>query len=75
METKPKIIDASRAGNATGTHPRAPRRRRSGPVDVYGQPPTIGAGIGVVAGAGVDPESLLREAAEAMFRIKHAARR
>jgi diguanylate cyclase (GGDEF)-like protein/PAS domain S-box-containing protein len=45
------------------------------PIEVDGQPLTIGASIGVVAGAGVDPEALLREADEAMYRIKHAARR
>jgi diguanylate cyclase (GGDEF)-like protein/PAS domain S-box-containing protein len=45
------------------------------PIEVEGQLLAIGASIGVVAGTGVDPEALLREADEAMYRIKHAARR
>jgi diguanylate cyclase (GGDEF)-like protein/PAS domain S-box-containing protein len=45
------------------------------PIEVDGHLLTIGASIGVVAGTGVDPEALLRSADEAMYRIKHAARR
>jgi diguanylate cyclase (GGDEF)-like protein/PAS domain S-box-containing protein len=44
------------------------------PIVVDGQELTIGASIGVVAGAGGDPEALLRRADEAMYRSKHAAR-
>jgi diguanylate cyclase (GGDEF)-like protein/PAS domain S-box-containing protein len=45
------------------------------PIEVDGQRLRIGASVGVVAGTGGDPEALLREADEAMYRIKHAARR
>jgi diguanylate cyclase (GGDEF)-like protein/PAS domain S-box-containing protein len=45
------------------------------PIEVDGHRLTIGASIGVVAGTGGDPEALLRSADEAMYRIKHAARR
>jgi diguanylate cyclase (GGDEF)-like protein/PAS domain S-box-containing protein len=45
------------------------------PIEVDGQGLTISASVGVVAGTGVDPEALLREADAAMYRIKHAARR
>ncbi|GAA3920549.1 diguanylate cyclase domain-containing protein [Actinoplanes auranticolor] len=44
-------------------------------VEVDGHRLTIGASVGVVVGAGDDPEALLRRADEAMYRIKHAARR
>jgi len=45
------------------------------PIEVDGDRLAIGASIGVVVGAGVDPEALLRAADEAMYRVKHAARR
>jgi diguanylate cyclase (GGDEF)-like protein/PAS domain S-box-containing protein len=45
------------------------------PIEVDGQRLTVSASIGVVAGAGVDPEALLRSADAAMYRIKHGARR
>ncbi|MFI7540277.1 diguanylate cyclase domain-containing protein [Actinoplanes sp. NPDC049599] len=45
------------------------------PIEVDGRHLTIDASIGVVAGTGGDPEALLREADEAMYRIKHAGRR
>ena len=44
------------------------------PFEVDGRRLTIGASVGVVAGAGVDPDALLRRADEAMYRVKHAAR-
>ena len=45
------------------------------PMEVEGRPLEVGASVGVVAGAGDDPEELLRRADEQMYRIKHAARR
>jgi diguanylate cyclase (GGDEF)-like protein/PAS domain S-box-containing protein len=45
------------------------------PIEVDGRRLAVGASIGVVAGTGGDPEALLREADEAMYRVKHAARR
>ena len=51
------------------------RAALAAPIEADGQVLSIGASIGVVAGSGADPEALLREADEAMYRIKHAARR
>ncbi|MGA5298484.1 diguanylate cyclase domain-containing protein [Nucisporomicrobium flavum] len=45
------------------------------PVHVHGHTLSLGASVGVVAGAAVEPESLLRAADEAMYRVKHGARR
>jgi diguanylate cyclase (GGDEF)-like protein len=44
------------------------------PVTVDGRPLTIGASIGVAAGAGGDPEALLRLADEQMYLRKHRGR-
>ncbi|MEU4219293.1 sensor domain-containing diguanylate cyclase [Actinoplanes sp. NPDC026623] len=44
------------------------------PIEVDGHLLRVAASIGVVAGAGVDPDALMREADEAMYRVKNAAR-
>ncbi|MEU7901461.1 sensor domain-containing diguanylate cyclase [Actinoplanes sp. NPDC049118] len=44
------------------------------PIEVDGRSLRISASVGVVAGAGVDPDALLREADEAMYRVKNTAR-
>jgi diguanylate cyclase (GGDEF)-like protein/PAS domain S-box-containing protein len=44
------------------------------PIEVDGRSLRIAASVGVVAGTGVDPNALMREADEAMYRVKNAAR-
>lgn len=44
------------------------------PIEVDGLSLRVAASIGVVAGTGVDPDALMREADEAMYRVKNAAR-
>ncbi|MET8153225.1 diguanylate cyclase domain-containing protein [Actinoplanes sp. NPDC049668] len=44
------------------------------PIEVDGHSLRVAASVGVVAGAGVDPNALLRQADAAMYRVKNAAR-
>ncbi|MEV4703094.1 diguanylate cyclase domain-containing protein [Actinoplanes sp. NPDC049316] len=45
------------------------------PVHVDGHTLRLGVSVGVVAGAAVEPDALLRAADEAMYRVKHGVRR